>query len=155
VLIYGRAIKTIVPVSSCRAAEATKLLENIFRSVNIALVNELKVVYAAMGIDVWGVIAAARTKPVGYMAFYPGPGLGGHCIPIDPFYLTWKAREYGQSTRLIELAGEINTAMPEHVVRRVMEALNAQKKAVHDSRVLIVGLAYKADVDDMRESPTF
>jgi UDP-N-acetyl-D-glucosamine dehydrogenase len=153
--VYSRAIKTIVPVSSCRAAEATKLLENIFRGVNIALVNELKVVYAAMGIDVWEVIAAARTKPFGYMAFYPGPGLGGHCIPIDPFYLTWKAREYGQSTRFIELAGEVNTAMPEHVVHRATEALNARKKAVNGSRVLIVGLAYKADVDDMRESPTF
>ena len=155
IAIYSRAIKTIVPVSSCRAAEATKLLENIFRGVNIALVNELKVVYAAMGIDVWEVIDAARTKPFGYMAFYPGPGLGGHCIPIDPFYLTWKAREYGQTTRFIELAGEINTAMPELVVHRVMEALNARKKAVNDSHVLIVGLAYKADVDDMRESPTF
>src|SRR6266496_1050751 len=155
IAVYGRAIKTIVPVSSCRAAEATKLLENIFRGVNIALVNELKVVYAAMGIDVWEVIDAARTKPFGYMAFYPGPGLGGHCIPIDPFYLTWKAREYGQSTRFIELAGEVNTAMPEYVVHRVIEALNARKQAVSDSRVLIVGLAYKADVDDMRESPTF
>ena len=155
IAVYSRAIKTMVPVSSCRAAEATKLLENIFRGVNIALVNELKVVYAAMGIDVWEVIDAARTKPFGYMAFYPGPGLGGHCIPIDPFYLTWKAREFGQSTRFIELAGEVNTAMPEHVVHRVMEALNARKKAVSDSRVLIVGLAYKADVDDMRESPTF
>jgi len=155
IAVYSRAIKTMVPVSSCRAAEATKLLENIFRGVNIALVNELKVVYAAMGIDVWEVIDAARTKPFGYLAFYPGPGLGGHCIPIDPFYLTWKAREYGQSTRFIELAGEVNTAMPEHVVHRVMEALNAQRKAVNDSRVLIVGLAYKADVDDMRESPTF
>lgn len=155
VAIYGRAIKTIVPVSSCRAAEATKLLENIFRSVNIALVNELKVVYAAMGIDVWEVIAAARTKPFGYMAFYPGPGLGGHCIPIDPFYLTWKAREYGQSTRFIELAGEINTAMPEYVVHQVVEALNTRKKAANGSRVLTIGLAYKADVDDMRESPTF
>jgi UDP-N-acetyl-D-glucosamine dehydrogenase len=155
IAVYSQAIKTIVPVSSCRTAEATKLLENIFRGVNIALVNELKVVYAAMGIDVWEVIDAARTKPFGYMAFYPGPGLGGHCIPIDPFYLTWKAREYGQSTRFIELAGEVNTAMPEYVVHRVMEALNAQKKAVNNSRVLIVGLAYKADVDDMRESPTF
>ena len=155
IAVYNRAIQTIVPVSSCRAAEATKLLENIFRGVNIALVNELKMVYAAMGIDVWEVIDAARTKPFGFMAFYPGPGLGGHCIPIDPFYLTWKAREYGQSTRFIELAGEVNTAMPEQVVHRVMEALNARKKAVNDSRVLIVGLAYKADVDDMRESPTF
>src|SRR6266496_3506437 len=155
IALYSRAIRTIVPVSSCRAAEATKLLENIFRGVNIALVNELKVVYAAMGIDVWEVIHAARTKPFGYMAFYPGPGLGGHCIPIDPFYLTWKAREYGMSTRFIELAGEVNTAMPEYVVHRVIEALNARKQAVSDSRVLIVGLAYKADVDDMRESPTF
>src|SRR6266536_689979 len=155
VALYRHAIRSVVPVSSCRAAEATKLLENIFRSVNIALVNELKVVYAAMGIDVWEVIHAAKTKPFGFMPFYPGPGLGGHCIPIDPFYLTWKAREYGQSTRFIELAGEVNTAMPEHVVHRVMEALNARKQAVSDSRVLIVGLAYKADVDDMRESPTF
>jgi UDP-N-acetyl-D-glucosamine dehydrogenase len=153
--LYGRAIKTIVPVSSCRAAEATKLLENIFRGVNIALVNELKVVYAAMGIDVWEVINAAKTKPFGFMPFYPGPGLGGHCIPIDPFYLTWKAREYGQHTRFIELAGEINTAMPELVVNRVAEALNAQKKPVNGSKVLLLGLAYKADVDDMRESPTF
>ena len=153
--LYLKAIQTIVPVSSCRAAEATKLLENIFRSVNIALVNELKVVYAAMGIDIWEVIAAAKTKPFGYMAFYPGPGLGGHCIPIDPFYLTWKAREYGQHTRFIELAGEINTAMPEYVVKRVTEALNAQKKPVNGSKVLIVGLAYKPDVDDDRESPSY
>jgi len=136
--LYSHAIKTIVPVSSCRAAEATKLLENIFRSVNIAFVNELKVVYAAMGIDVWEVIQAARTKPFGYMAFYPGPGLGGHCIPIDPFYLTWKAREYGQATRFIELAGEINTAMPEYVVQRVIEALNARKKPANGSRVLLL-----------------
>ena len=153
--VYCRAIKTIVPVSSCRAAEATKLLENIFRGVNIALVNELKVVFHAMGIDVWEVINAAKTKPFGYMAFYPGPGLGGHCIPIDPFYLTWKAREYGQHTRFIELAGEINTAMPEYVVNRVAEALNSKKKSVNGSRVLVVGLAYKPNVDDMRESPTF
>jgi UDP-N-acetyl-D-glucosamine dehydrogenase len=153
--LYGRAIKTVVPVSSCRAAEATKLLENIFRSVNIALVNELKIVYSAMGIDVWEVINAAKTKPFGFMPFYPGPGLGGHCIPIDPFYLTWKAREYGQSTRFIELAGEINTAMPRFVVNRVMEALNANRKPLNGSRVLLLGLAYKANVDDMRESPTF
>ncbi|HAM71710.1 MAG TPA: nucleotide sugar dehydrogenase [Verrucomicrobiales bacterium] len=155
VALYGQAIKTIVPVSSCRAAEATKLLENIFRGVNIALVNELKVVYGAMGIDVWEVINAAKTKPFGYMPFYPGPGLGGHCIPIDPFYLTWKAREYGQHTRFIELAGEINTAMPQFVVDRVAEALNTRRKAVRGSRILLVGLAYKPDVDDMRESPTF
>ena len=152
---YRLAIRSIVPLSSCRAAEATKLLENIFRSVNIALVNELKVVYAAMGIDVWEVINAAKTKPFGYMAFYPGPGLGGHCIPIDPFYLTWKAREYGQSTRFIELAGEVNTAMPEYVLHRIIEALNARRKAANGSRVLALGLAYKADVDDLRESPTF
>ena len=153
--LYGRAIKTIVPVSSCRAAEATKLLENIFRGVNIALVNELKVVYAAMGIDVWEVINAAKTKPFGFMPFYPGPGLGGHCIPIDPFYLTWKAREFGQNTRFIELAGEINTSMPNYVVNRVAEALNAKKKAVNGSKILLLGLAYKPNVDDMRESPTF
>lgn len=153
--LYGRAIATIVPVSSCRAAEATKLLENIFRGVNIALVNELKVVYGAMGIDIWEVINAAKTKPFGFMPFYPGPGLGGHCIPIDPFYLTWKAREYGHATRFIELAGEVNTAMPEWVINRVAEALNDQRKAVKGSRVLVVGLAYKANVDDMRESPTF
>src|SRR4051812_8437080 len=153
--LYGKAIETVVPVSSCRAAEATKLLENIFRSVNIALVNELKVVYEAMGIDVWEVIRAAKTKPFGFMAFYPGPGLGGHCIPIDPFYLTWKAREYGQNTRFIELAGEINTSMPLYVVHRVADALNAKQKAVNGSKVLLLGLAYKANVDDMRESPTY
>lgn len=153
--LYGKAIEKLVPVSSCRAAEATKLLENIFRSVNIALVNELKVVYAAMGIDIWEVIEAAKTKPFGYMPFYPGPGLGGHCIPIDPFYLTWKAREFGQNTRFIELAGEINTAMPDHVVRVAVEALNAERKSVNGSRVLILGLAYKANVDDDRESPSY
>jgi UDP-N-acetyl-D-glucosamine dehydrogenase len=153
--LYGRAIKTIVPVSSCRAAEATKLLENIFRSVNIALINELKMVYAAMDIDIWEVIAAAKTKPFGFMPFYPGPGLGGHCIPIDPFYLTWKAREFLQNTRFIELAGEINTAMPQHVIDRAVEALNARKKAVNGSRVLILGLAYKPNVDDERESPSY
>jgi UDP-N-acetyl-D-glucosamine dehydrogenase len=153
--VYGRAIKTLVPVSSCRVAEAAKLLENIFRSVNIALVNELKVVYAAMGIDIWEVIAAAKTKPFGFMPFYPGPGLGGHCIPIDPFYLTWKAREFSQHTRFIELAGEINTAMPLHVIHRAAEALNARRRAVNGSRVLILGLAYKPDVDDERESPSY
>jgi UDP-N-acetyl-D-glucosamine dehydrogenase len=153
--LYAVAIEKLVPVSSCRAAEATKLLENIFRSVNIALVNELKVVYGAMGIDVWEVIEAAKTKPFGYMAFYPGPGLGGHCIPIDPFYLTWKAREFGQHTRFIELAGEINTAMPDHVVKVAFEALNNEGKSIKGSRVLILGLAYKANVDDDRESPTY
>src|SRR5688572_20330096 len=153
--LYGQALKTLVPVSSCRAAEATKPLENIFRGVNIALVNELKVVYDAMGIDVWEVINAAKTKPFGFMAFYPGPGLGGHCIPIDPFYLTWKAREFEQNTRFIELAGEINTSMPDYVVHRVAEALNEHGKAVKGSRLLIVGLAYKPNVDDDRESPSY
>jgi UDP-N-acetyl-D-glucosamine dehydrogenase len=153
--LYGRAIKTVVPVSSCRVAEATKILENTFRSVNIALVNELKVVYGAMGIDVWEVIGAAKTKPFGYMPFYPGPGLGGHCIPIDPFYLTWKAREYGQNTRFIELAGEINTSMPDYVVHRVADALNDREKPVKGSRVLVLGLAYKPNVDDDRESPSY
>lgn len=153
--LYGKAIKTIVPVSSCRAAEATKLLENTFRAVNIALVNELKVVYEAMGIDVWEVINSAKTKPFGFMPFYPGPGLGGHCIPIDPFYLTWKAREYGQHTRFIELAGEINTSMPEYVVNKVGEALNSRRKAMNGSEVLILGIAYKANVDDDRESPSY
>lgn len=153
--LYSRAVKRVVPVSSCRVAEATKLLENIFRGVNIALVNELKVVYGAMGIDIWEVINAAKTKPFGFMPFYPGPGLGGHCIPIDPFYLTWKAREYGQHTRFIELAGEINTAMPKSVVNRVADALNEQRKSVNGSRVLLLGLAYKPNVDDPRESPTF
>ena len=153
--VYSIAIKRLVPVSSCRVAEAAKLLENIFRSVNIALVNELKLVYEAMGIDVWEVIEAAKTKPFGFMPFYPGPGLGGHCIPIDPFYITWKAREYGRNTRFIELAGEINTSMPDHVVHRVADALNDQGKAVKGSRILILGLAYKPDVDDERESPSY
>jgi UDP-N-acetyl-D-glucosamine dehydrogenase len=153
--LYGKAIDTLVPVSSCRVAEATKLLENIFRSVNIALVNELKLVYGAMGIDIWEVIDAAKTKPFGFMPFYPGPGLGGHCIPIDPFYLTWKAREYDQHTRFIELAGEINTSMPEHVIHRLADALNTRSKAIKGSRVLILGLAYKPNVDDERESPSY
>jgi len=153
--LYARAIDRLVPVSSCRAAEATKLLENIFRSVNIALVNELKVVYAAMGIDIWEVIEAAKSKPFGFMPFYPGPGLGGHCIPIDPFYLTWKAREYSQQTRFIELAGEINTRMPEHVIHRVADALNSQRKSLNGSRVLVLGLAYKPNVDDERQSPSY
>ncbi len=153
--VYQRAIKTVVPLSSCRAAEATKLLENIFRSVNIALVNELKVIYEAMAIDIWEVISAAKTKPYGFMPFYPGPGLGGHCIPIDPFYLTWKAREYGQHTRFIELAGEVNMSMPGYVINRVAEALNAQTKPIKGSRILILGLAYKPDVDDERESPSY
>ena len=153
--LYGIAINNLVPVSSCRVAEATKLLENIFRSVNIALVNELKVVYKEMGIDIWEVIEAAKTKPFGFMPFYPGPGLGGHCIPIDPFYLTWKAREFGQNTRFIELAGEINTAMPDYVVKVCFEALNEEGKSIKGAKVLILGLAYKANVDDDRESPTY
>jgi len=153
--LYSKAVKTIVPVSSCRVAEATKLLENTFRGVNIALVNELKVVYSAMGIDVWEVINAAKTKPFGFMPFYPGPGLGGHCIPIDPFYLTWKAREYGQNTRFIELAGEINTGMPAYVVNRLIDALNDRQKAVKGSSILVLGLAYKPNVDDERESPSY
>ncbi len=155
VALYSRAVHTVIPVSSCRVAEATKLLENTFRSVNIALVNELKVIYASMGIDIWETVAAAKTKPYGFMPFEPGPGLGGHCIPIDPFYLTWKAREYGQHTRFIELAGEINTAMPAYVVGRVADALNAQRKSISGSRILILGLAYKAEVDDDRESPSY
>ena len=152
--LYDEIIVRTVPVSSCRAAEATKLLENIFRSINIALVNELKMIFHRMGINIWEVIEAAKTKPFGYMPFYPGPGLGGHCIPIDPYYLTWKAKEYGQPTRFIELAGEINTAMPEYVVTRTMDALNDQQKALNGSKVLVVGLAYKNDIDDMRESPS-
>ena len=153
--LYGKAIKQLVPVSSTRAAEATKLMENIFRSVNIALVNELKIIYGSMGIDIWEVIEAAKTKPFGFMPFYPGPGLGGHCIPIDPFYLTWKAREYGHATRFIELAGEINTAMPDHVVAKVGEALNSIGKPIRGSKILVLGLAYKADVEDDRESPSY
>jgi UDP-N-acetyl-D-glucosamine dehydrogenase len=151
---YGQFAHAVVPVSSPAVAEAVKLTENIFRSVNIALVNELKLVFEAMGIDVFEVIEAAKTKPFGYMPFYPGPGLGGHCIPIDPFYLTWKAREYGIRTRFIELAGEINTAMPYYVVRRLAEALDARfARGLNGARILVVGLAYKKNVDDTRESP--
>jgi UDP-N-acetyl-D-glucosamine dehydrogenase len=153
--LYQQIVVRTVPVSSTRAAEATKLMENIFRSVNIALVNEMKVAFMKMGIDIWEVIEAAKTKPFGYMPFYPGPGLGGHCIPIDPFYLTWKAREYGVATRFIELAGEINTSMPDFVVQRVMEVLNEHGKALKGAKVLMLGLAYKANVDDDRESPSY
>ncbi len=153
--LYRQVIISTVPVSSARAAEATKLVENTFRAVNIALVNELKITFMRMGIDVWEVIEAAKTKPFGYMAFYPGPGLGGHCIPIDPFYLTWKAREYGVSTKFIELAGEVNTAMPDFVVTRVMEVLNEKGKALRGAKILIAGLAYKPNVDDDRESPSY
>ena len=152
--LYGRVVSRTVVVSSTRAAEAVKITENVFRSVNIALVNELKVIFDAMGIDVWEVIDAAKTKPFGFMPFYPGPGLGGHCIPIDPFYLTWKAREHEIATRFIELAGEINTRMPDHVVERVVKALNDRAgKAVSRARILLIGVAYKKDVDDLRESP--
>jgi UDP-N-acetyl-D-glucosamine dehydrogenase len=154
--LYGQVIASLVPVSSADTAEAVKLTENIFRAVNIALVNELKIVFDKMGIDVWEVIEAAKTKPFGYMPFYPGPGLGGHCIPIDPFYLTWKAREYDVATRFIELAGEINTAMPLYVVERLAGALNTRfAKAMKGARILLVGLAYKKNVDDVRESPAF
>jgi UDP-N-acetyl-D-glucosamine dehydrogenase len=153
--LYDQFVTRTVPVSSCETAEAVKLTENIFRAVNIALVNELKIVYEAMSIDVWEVIGAASTKPFGFMPFYPGPGLGGHCIPIDPFYLTWKAREYEISTRFIELAGEINTAMPRYVVERLGTALDERAgKGLHGARVLILGVAYKRNVDDLRESPT-
>jgi len=153
--LYGAALERVVPVSHARAAEATKLLENVFRSVNIALVNELKMIFEPMGIDVWEVIRAAETKPFGFMAFYPGPGLGGHCIPLDPFYLSWKAAEYGAWARFIELAGEINTRMPRYVVDRVALGLNEDGKALKGSRVLLLGLSYKANIDDDRESPSY
>jgi UDP-N-acetyl-D-glucosamine dehydrogenase len=153
--VYRKGVKDVVPVSTAEVAESAKLLENIFRCINIALVNELKTVLTPMGIDVWEVIRAASTKPFGFMPFYPGPGLGGHCIPIDPFYLTWKAKEVGKSTRFIELAGEINTSMPHYVVDRVIEALNDRAKSVKGSRILVLGLAYKPDIDDVRESPSF
>lgn len=151
--LYDLIIEKTVPVSSTKVAEAVKLLENIYRSVNIALVNELKMVFDKMGIDIWEVIEAAKTKPFGFQAFYPGPGLGGHCIPIDPFYLTWKAREYDVSTKFIELAGEINTYQPYFVVQKVIEALNDNNKTLRDSKILVLGVAYKKNVDDMRESP--
>ena len=155
VALYNTIVVKTVPVSSTKAAEATKLLENIYRSVNIALVNELKILFDKMGIDIWEVIEAAKTKPFGFNAFYPGPGLGGHCIPIDPFYLTWKAREYDFNTRFIELAGEINTSMPDYVVAKCMKVLNSVGKHVAGSKILLLGLAYKANVDDSRESPSF
>lgn len=153
--LYRRAIQHVIPVSTAEVAEAAKILENVYRAVNIALVNEMKVVLTAMGIDIWEVIAAASTKPFGFQPFYPGPGLGGHCIPIDPYYLTWKAREVGMPTRFIELAGEVNRGMPEYVVRRTSEALNEHGKAVKGCRILVLGLAYKPDIDDVRESPSF
>src|SRR6202000_1838235 len=153
--LYGQAIEKVIRVSSTEVAEACKILENTYRAVNIALVNELKVLYDRMGIDVWEVIEAAKTKPFGFQAFYPGPGLGGHCIPIDPFYLSWIARKYHTPTRFIELAGEINTAMPGYVVSRVADALNHRGRPVRGSKVLLLGMAYKRDVDDPRESPGF
>jgi UDP-N-acetyl-D-glucosamine dehydrogenase len=152
--LYGQVIDKVVPVSSTRAAELTKLLENIHRAVNIGLVNEMKVVADKMGIDIHEVIRAAATKPFGFVPYYPGPGLGGHCIPIDPFYLTWKAREYGVHTRFIELAGEVNSAMPDYVIAKVGAGLNAIKKSINGSRVLVLGISYKKNVDDMRESPS-
>ncbi len=155
VALYAAAMDRVVPVSSSRVAESSKLLENIFRSVNIALVNELKVILDQMGIDIWEVIEAAKTKPFGFMPFYPGPGLGGHCIPLDPFYLSWKAAEHGEWARFIELAGEINTRMPRYVVDRAMHALNDEGKALKGARLLVLGLAYKANVDDDRESPSY
>jgi UDP-N-acetyl-D-glucosamine dehydrogenase len=155
VALYSKAVVQVVPVSSCEVAEACKILENVYRAVNIALVNELKVLFDRLGIDVWEVIEAARTKPFGFQAFYPGPGLGGHCIPIDPFYLSWLARQHGQPTRFIELAGEINAAMPDYVVERVGAALAEQSKSIRGARIAILGVAYKRDVDDPRESPAF
>ncbi len=153
--LYELAVDKVVGVSSARTAEATKLTENVFRAVNIALVNELKVIYDRMGIDIWEVLDAAETKPFGFMRFNPGPGLGGHCIPLDPVYLTWKAREYGVATRFIELAGEVNVGMPRYVVDKLQMALNERSKPLNNARVLLLGLAYKKDVDDPRESPSF
>jgi UDP-N-acetyl-D-glucosamine dehydrogenase len=153
VAFYERFLDSVVPVSSTRAAEMTKLLENIFRCVNIALVNELLMLSERLGVDIWEVVDAAKTKPFGFMPFYPGPGLGGHCIPIDPFYLSWKARQYDFHTEFIELAGKVNENMPYYVVKRLMEALNDRGKALSTSRILVLGVAYKADIDDMRESP--
>jgi UDP-N-acetyl-D-glucosamine dehydrogenase len=152
--VYRVAIQTLVPVENCEVAEAAKILENTYRCVNIAMVNELKMLFDRMGIDVWEVIRAASTKPFGFSPFYPGPGLGGHCIPIDPFYLTWKARQYGMATQFIELAGQINTGMPHYVVEKVADALNERRKSLKGSRVLVLGLAYKPDIDDVRESPS-
>lgn len=154
-LLYSQAVAQVVPVSTAEVAEACKILENTYRSVNIAMVNELKVLFQRMGLDIWEVIEAAKTKPFGFQAFYPGPGLGGHCIPIDPFYLTWLARKYEMATRFIELAGEINTSMPQYVVNRVSDALNDAGKPIRGSRIVILGVAYKRDIDDPRESPSF
>jgi UDP-N-acetyl-D-glucosamine dehydrogenase len=155
VSLYSAAVDHVVPVASAEVAESAKLLENIFRAVNIALVNELKIVFERMGINIWEVIEAAKTKPFGFMPFYPGPGLGGHCIPLDPFYLTWKAAEFGTWARFIELAGEINTSMPRYVVDRTVEAINEQGRSIRGAKVLVLGLSYKPDIDDDRESPSF
>jgi UDP-N-acetyl-D-glucosamine dehydrogenase len=155
VALYEKVVVQVVPVSSTEVAEACKILENTYRAVNIALVNELKVLYDRIGISIWEVIDAAKTKPFGFQAFYPGPGLGGHCIPIDPFYLTWLARRHGLATRFIELAGEINTSMPKHVISKVADALNERRKPINGSKILLLGMAYKKDVDDARESPGF
>lgn len=155
VAFYQAAIDIVIPVASAEVAEAAKLLENIYRAVNIALVNEMKIVLTAMNIDIWQVIAAASSKPFGFQPFFPGPGLGGHCIPIDPFYLTWKAKEVGMPTRFIELAGEINHKMPDYVVQHTVLALNNRSKAVKGAKILVLGLAYKPDIDDVRESPSF
>ncbi|MBN1123417.1 MAG: nucleotide sugar dehydrogenase [Sedimentisphaerales bacterium] len=154
VSLYELAIDTMVPVSTLEAAESAKIMENVYRCINIAMVNELKMVFDRMGVDVWEVIKAASTKPFGFSPFYPGPGLGGHCIPIDPFYLTWKARQYGMPTRFIELAGEINTDMPHYVIHKVMDALNDREKSLKGCKTLVLGLAYKNDIDDIRESPS-
>ncbi|MBN1818930.1 MAG: nucleotide sugar dehydrogenase [Sedimentisphaerales bacterium] len=154
VSLYELAIDTMVPVSTLEAAESAKIMENVYRCINIAMVNELKMVFDRMGVDVWEVIKAASTKPFGFSPFYPGPGLGGHCIPIDPFYLTWKARQFGMPTRFIELAGEINTDMPHYVVHKVMDALNDREKSLKGCKALVLGLAYKSDIDDIRESPS-
>jgi UDP-N-acetyl-D-glucosamine dehydrogenase len=153
--LYAGAMAQVVPVGSCEVAEAAKILENTYRAINIALVNELKVLFTRMGIDVWEVIDAAKTKPFGFQAFYPGPGLGGHCIPIDPFYLTWLARRNGMNTRFIELAGEINTSMPHYVIQRLVGALNDHCKPMKNSKICVLGAAYKKDIDDPRESPSF
>ena len=152
--LYGAVVEQVVPVSSCEVAESCKILENVYRCVNIAMINELKMLFDRMGIDVWEVVEAAATKPFGFQPFYPGPGLGGHCIPIDPFYLAWKARHYNMATRFIELAGDINAAMPDYVISKVAEALNGKKRAINGSKILVLGLAYKRDVDDLRESPS-
>lgn len=154
VALYSQIVERIVPVSSTRTAESTKLLENIYRSVNIALVNEMKMLFDRMGINIWEVIEASKTKPFGFQPFYPGPGLGGHCIPVDPFYLTWKARQYDFATRFIELAGEINTSMPYYVISKTMEALNKKGKGLYGAKALVLGVAYKKDIDDLRESPS-